>query len=294
MNFADQAKKGQGNFGTYLLTICISLMALVVGNIIAELLATNYLGFSLQQIPESVNFSALLSLMILPFAGVLIALVVCIKKLHKRPVISLFTVRDSFDWKRFFTSFFIWGAVLVAALFIGLATGHPYDWNFNATKFMTLLPVSLLLLPLQTAAEDLLFRGYLFQGFTSVFKRALPALLISGVLFGLLHWANPEVDKIGDILLVYYIASGIFFGLLAHMDNGLELGMGYHAVNNVFASLIVTSDWQAFQTDALFVDKAPPSFGWEAILTLVVLQPLLLLLFSKMYKWGNWKKRLVE
>ncbi|MDX2360330.1 MAG: type II CAAX endopeptidase family protein [Crocinitomicaceae bacterium] len=294
MNYADQAKKGQGNFGTYLLTICIALMAMIVGNMIAEMLATSFLGFSLAQIPADADFNSLLSLMIVPFAAVLIALTVCIKHLHKRPIVSLFTARESFDWKRFFTSFLIWGGVLTIALIIGIATGQPYEWNFNATKFMALLPVSLILLPLQTASEDVLFRGYLFQGFTSVFKRALPALLLSGVLFGLLHWANPEVDKIGDILLVYYIATGIFLGLMTHMDNGLELGMGYHAVNNIFASLIVTSDWQAFQTDALFVDKAPPSFGWEAILTLVVLQPLLLIIFSKMYKWGNWKQRLSE
>jgi len=109
-----------------------------------------------------------------------------------------------------------------------------------------------------------------------------------------LHWANPEVAKIGDILLVFYISTGIFFGILTQMDDGLELGMGYHAVNNIFASIILTNNWQAFQTDALFVDYSAPSFGPELYLTLLVLQPLLLILFAKIYKWKNWKEKLFQ
>ena len=68
--------------------------------------------------------------------------------------------------------------------------------------------------------------------------------------------------------------------------------MGYHAVNNIFASLIVTNDWQAFHTDALFIDSSMPEFGMEHILTLVIIQPLLLFLFSKKYNWKNWKEKL--
>ena len=107
-----------------------------------------------------------------------------------------------------------------------------------------------------------------------------------------MHGANPEVDKIGQVLLVFYIANGVFLGLLVLMDEGLELSMGYHAVNNIFAALIVTNDWQAFHTDALFIDQNPPDFGMESMLTLLVVQPLLLILFSKKYKWKNWKEKL--
>jgi len=118
------------------------------------------------------------------------------------------------------------------------------------------------------------------------------SILITGVLFGLLHGANPEVAKIGYELLIYYIASGVFLGVVTHMDDGLELGMGYHAANNLFAALIVTNDWQAFHTDAIFIDHSPPEFGWDALLTLAVIQPILLLIFARIYKWKNWRKKL--
>jgi hypothetical protein len=53
---------------------------------------------------------------------------------------------------------------------------------------------------------------------------------------------------------------------------------------------MITNNWQAFQTDAVFIDTATPTFGIDSILTLVIIQPLFLLLLSKMYKWNNWKK----
>lgn len=47
---------------------------------------------------------------------------------------------------------------------------------------------------------------------------------------------------------------------MALMDDGLELSMGYHAINNIFAALILTNEWQAFQTDALFYGSCKTNF----------------------------------
>jgi len=170
--------------------------------------------------------------------------------------------------------------------------GYPIEFNFNPTTFIPLVLISLFILPIQTTFEELFFRGYLFQSLGLIFKKGWVTVLITGVLFGLMHGSNPEVEKIGNVLLVFYILNGIFLGLIVLMDDGLELSMGYHAINNIFAALIVTNDWQAFHTDALFLDKTPPQFGLENILTLLVIQPLFLFIFSKKYKWSNWKKRL--
>jgi hypothetical protein len=74
------------------------------------------------------------------------------------------------------------------------------------------------------------------------------------------------------------------------MDEGMELSMGYHAANNVFTAIMITNNWQAFQTDALFLDTSIPSFGLDSILTLAFIQPALLFVFSKMYQWKNWKR----
>ena len=228
------------------------------------------------------------AMMIVPFAFLLSALILCIKFLHKRPIRSLFTARDKFDWKRLFFSFGIWMVVLITSLLAGELVGQPVEWNVNWTTFLPLVLVSLLLLPLQTAGEDVFFRGYLLQSFHQWFGKPFLSILFSGVLFGLVHMGNPEIVEIGEFILIYYVAVGIFLSLITHFDNGLELGMGYHAANNIFAALIITNDWQAFQTDALLIDYSPPSFGWDIIISLLVIHPLLFVFFSKVYKWKKW------
>ena len=292
MKFIEQAKLGQGNVGTYILTISIVLFSLVLGSITSEFLATNILGFSMQHIPKNVDLNALLTIILIPFIYVLISLVLCVKYLHKRAIRSIFTKRESFDWKRFFVAFGIWGAILILFLALSLATNNNVWWNFDSKTFFPLVLISLFIIPVQTSAEEAFFRGYLFQACGALFKKGWISILIISVLFGLLHGSNPEIREIGYGLIVFYISSGLFLGIMAHMDDGLELGMGYHAANNIFASLVVTNDWQAFQTNALFIDRSEPVFGWELIFILLFIQPLLLFLFANLLRWSSWKNKL--
>ena len=86
-------------------------------------------------------------------------------------------------------------------------------------------------------------------------------LILTSSIFGLLHIANPEVDKIGNIILVYYIGTGFLLGIMTLMDEGLELSLGFHAANNLVGALLVTSDWSVFQTNAVLKDVSEPSAG---------------------------------
>jgi hypothetical protein len=86
---------------------------------------------------------------------------------------------------------------------------------------------------------------------------------------------------------------GFFFGIITLMDEGLELALGYHAGNNLLISLLVTSDWTAFQTNSLFLDVSTPSVY---ILTFMQLPMLIILLalFSWKYGWNQWRQRLIS
>ena len=292
MQFIDQWKLNKRGLGTYLLTLCIVLLTLIVSTAFADGLSIKFLGFSLQEIPKNADLNAALTLLLAPFALALLTLFLCIKFLHGRPVRTILTSREDFDWKRFFFAFGLWGVIMIAALFVGIAAGAPISWNMNPQSILILTSISLFILPLQTAAEEVLFRGFLFQAFGQLTGKAWLSILGTGSLFGFLHWANPEVALIGDILLLFYIWTGLFLGIITHMDDGIELGLGYHTVNNVFAALIVTNEWQAFHTEALYLDSSPPAFGWESWITLFVFQPLLVLIFAKVYHWKNWKQKL--
>lgn len=300
MSFLHNASKGTNLVSTYILTIVLVIFGYaVLGQlpmVIDLLVSQNGLSeFQMEDVSSLAEFfgkNKFLTYLILPFIFSFIAVVLSVRFLHKRPALSVFTSRPAFDWKRFFTAFIIWGSVMGIFLAGIIATNKNIEWNYNPGTFIPLLLISLFLIPLQTSCEEVLFRGYILQGIGFFYKKGWLAVVVTGLLFGLLHGANPEVAQLGKIVMVYYIGTGIFLGVLTLMDDGMELSMGYHAVNNIFAALILTNDWQAFQTDALYIDRSAPTFGWDSLLTIIIVQPLLLFLFSKIYKWKNWKGKL--
>jgi membrane protease YdiL (CAAX protease family) len=103
---------------------------------------------------------------------------------------------------------------------------------------------------------------------------------------------NPEVEKMGLIIMVYYIGTGLFLGIITLMDDGMELSLGFHAANNIATALLVTSEWSALQTESVFKDVSAPSVSYEILIPVVVVFPLLLIIFSKKYNWSNWKEKL--
>jgi hypothetical protein len=137
-----------------------------------------------------------------------------------------------------------------------------------------------------------MFRGHMMQGIGLLFKNRWVPLLVTSVLFGLMHLGNPEVGTLGYGIMVFYIGTGFFLGILTLMDEGLELALGFHAANNLFGALLVTADWTAFQTHSLYRDISSPTLGWEIFVPVFIIYPLLLLLFAKKYGWKNWKERL--
>ena len=76
------------------------------------------------------------------------------------------------------------------------------------------------------------------------------------------------------------------------MDEGLELALGFHAANNLITALLVTADWTAFQTNSVFKDISKPGLGYDVLIPVFVIFPILLYVLSKKYNWTNWKEKL--
>lgn len=232
---------------------------------------------------------------LLPFAGGLLFLLAAVKWLHNQSITALTTARPKIDWKRFWFIFFCWGAVSSGMILIGyFMSPEDYVLNFNLKPFLILCVIAILLVPLQTSFEEYLFRGYLMQGIGVATKSKWIPLLITSVVFGMLHIANPEVDKLGPIIMVYYIGTGLMLGIMTLMDEGLELAMGFHAANNLFTALLVTADWTAFQTHSVLKDMSDPQGAelMEVLVPVFVLFPMILFILSKVYKWTDWKEKL--
>ncbi|AWK07028.1 CPBP family intramembrane metalloprotease domain-containing protein [Flavobacterium crocinum] len=226
---------------------------------------------------------------IFAFAGIYFV----VKYIHHQTLLSVTTSKSKIDWKRVSFSFLLWAFFsLLSFLFVYLKSPENFVLNFKLVPFLILVVLGSILIPIQTSTEEYVFRGYLMQGFANLARNRWFPLLMTSVIFGSMHWANPEVVKMGNIIMIYYIGTGLFLGVITLMDEGMELALGFHAANNLVGALLVTSDWSVFQTHSIFKDLSEPSAGIDVILPVVVIYPILLFIFSKKYGWTNWKERL--
>ncbi|MEL4308513.1 CPBP family intramembrane metalloprotease [Joostella sp. CR20] len=235
-----------------------------------------------------------LFLLMLPFAVCLPLLFMWVTKFHKQSVVALTTARKKIDWKRVLFSFVLWGGITAALAFLDALVLSPedYEYNFKLVPFLILFVIGVVMIPLQTSLEEYIFRGYLMQGFGALFLNRWAPLLLTSVIFGSLHVFNPEVDKLGYGIMIYYIGTGLFLGILTLMDEGMELSIGFHAANNLVTALLVTANWTAFQTHSVFKDISEPALGWDVYVPIFIVFPILLFIFAKKYKWSNWKEKL--
>ena len=288
--FIEQLKKYNLSLGLYLV-LPLSFIGLMIWNYISSLnVDTNEI---MHQTINTIGVNGTFIALILPLSLGLFLVWFWTKFLQNISIRELTTSRKKVDWKRIFFSFFLWGSI-TSLMIVGAYYAEPdnFVWNFNSEKFYIFLVLAILLIPLQTSFEEYLFRGHIMQGLGLATNSRLIPLLVSSFLFGIMHAANPEVDKVGWIIMVYYIGTGLFLGIITLMDEGLELALGFHAANNLVSALLVTADWTAFQTHSIFKDVSDPSTGFEIVLPVFIIFPILLFIFSKVYKWNNWKQRL--
>ena len=233
-----------------------------------------------------------LALFLLTFAFGCLGLYLTIKFIHNQSIKSLTTSRDKIDYSRIFYSFFLVVGITVLFMPIDLfLSPDEYELTFNLNQFLILVIICLTLLPLQTSFEEYLIRGYLLQGIGITTKSRFLAFTIPSILFGLLHFANPEIDKLGNAFIFAYIFMGFFLGLITMMDEGLELALGWHYANNLMAALFITADWSVLQTDSIYKYIGEPDITSQ-ILPALVIFPLLIYHFSVKYKWSGWKEKL--
>lgn len=232
-------------------------------------------------------------IVIIPLSLMCLGLLFWVKFIHRQSIRSFTTSRKKVDWKRVFFSFGLW-TIISSGLTALAYFSSPENFviNFEPIPFFTFLALAVILIPLQTSFEEYLFRGYLMQGLGVLTNSRLVPFLTSSILFGLMHIANPEVEKMGLIIMIYYIGTGFFLGILTLMDEGLELALGFHAANNLIGALLVTADWTAFQTNSVLKDISEPVAGFDVVVPVFVIFPILLLVFSKKYGWTNWKEKL--
>jgi membrane protease YdiL (CAAX protease family) len=263
----------------------IPLLIVVLGRFMENGIAMpmdslSMMNFSSQNISQNL----FLFLMLIPHVVGLFTLYLLIKLLHKRTFSETVNGTKKIRWRRIFTGFAVWFLLMFIYLAIScIIDPDNFIFQFDIRTFIPLFFIVILFIPLQTTFEELLFRGYLSQGIGAWTKNRWIVVVIPSILFGLMHLLNPEVSAYGVWeTMPQYILFGFIFGVASVLDDGIELAMGMHAANNIFA-LFVTFEHSVLNTPAIFKQQ---SINLQVETVVLLIAGLLaLLFFSGKYKW---------
>ena len=306
--FFEKATTGVHGAGPYVLTIIAVILGYaVLGQI--PLSAVMYyqmtqdtsIGISaMAEFGETMDFSIFnissnfgFFLMISIFIITLLVFVLCIRYIHRIPLRRLVTPLATVDWRKVFWGFAVWlviGVVLEGIMY--LRDPSMYTFSFSGGPFIVLVLMSIFLLPLQTSCEELFFRGYLMPGIGLLARNKWVPLIVTSILFGLVHGMNPEVEKFGFwTMQFYYISAGLFLGLITILDDSLELALGVHAATNIFGATLLSFEGSVLQTGTLFsVSSINPLLMTAGFYVSAV---LFVLMAAKKYNWPGYT-RLME
>jgi uncharacterized protein len=180
---------------------------------------------------------------LIPIAWALMAMI------HQMRPRWLSSVQPRIRWRYLFGCLAVAAVALNGVMLLSTTVGKPLSIQ-TQQDFWAFLAVIVLTSPLQAAAEEIFFRGYLLQALGSLVARPWFGVIASSLVFALLH-GTQNVP-----LFVDRLAFGLLAGLLVWRTGGLEAGIAAHVINNVFAYLI------AGLTTSVAALKAIKGIGW--------------------------------
>ena len=258
--YLDAALEGKNNWWRFLIAypviiitwfivgaipiFAVTAIVMLDDNPLTNIIASGFVG-----IDPLLNYAVTM----ISFIPLLLATLLVVRFLHQRPARTLVTPNGNVDWQRLFVGFGIW-FVLAAVMAVIESLLYPgrYTLTLDAAQLIPFAIFSILIVPVQTSSEEIFFRGYLVQNLGLKIRNPLALSLLSGILFTLPHLANPEIAENVWLVPLFYFSFGAFAAFITLRDNGLELALGMHAGNNLFASLFANYTNSALQTPALY------------------------------------------
>ena len=277
---------GYIGFGS-ILTIPLVSRALENGYTLKQLTDDSSLLFDSEVVRLDRNIILITQFGLFVFA--LLGFYLGIKYVHKKTFTSIVTGFQKFRFSRFWFGFTVWGIMLTVLVLVQyLSDPESLTVNFNLSGFLISLLLMVVFMPIQTGIEEVIFRGYLLQGLSQVFKNGYVPLLITSSLFGLAHMSNPEVTAYGwPIMLTYFVCFALFMGALTLLDEGLELAFGIHFANNIISSVLINEPHSVIKTYSIFESKT--SNPYAEIVLWFCMSIATFAIFWVKYRWTNFK-----
>lgn len=251
LEYSQLARLGKTSWRTYVKSL-IFLMLLSFSLILSFLFAVSLmLGEDVWAKEGPIRFI----LINLSFVIILIILYFSVESdfIHNRSFITLITPYKRIKWKNIFFGFITFIFLMTVYTIVEyLIFPEDFKFVFNPELFIIYLPLVLLLTPLQTAVEELFFRGYLIQAFGLKIKNHVLLSAITALIFVLDHLYNTEHVSGFLVMTLIYFTMGFFLAIVTLKSNSLEIALGIHAANNIFALLFVNYAYATVKTSSIF------------------------------------------
>lgn len=117
--------------------------------------------------------------------------------------------------------------------------GPDVHQNMTLADLLPWLPAALLGLLIQTATEELLFRGYLQQQLAARFSARWVWMGLPSLLFGLAHYAPGQPPLVVGLTMLWAACFGLAAADLTARTGNLGAGLALHFTNNISAILLV-------------------------------------------------------
>ena len=189
---------------------------------------------------------------------------------QNRPFGSLFGPDLRLRPRRVATGAGLWLTGLVAAIMVAIAVDTLSGGSVGAGppvatqarpwgEAVLLLTAGAVAFPLQSGAEELVFRGWLTQTLGQIVRPRPQLAVLVGILFAAAHMPH------GGPTFLALVVTSVSFSLLSLYDGRLELAIGAHAAHNLaLAVASITLD----RSDHLFTHHQ--TVAWSAVVLALV------------------------
>ncbi len=214
----------------------------------------------------------------IPFFAMAFGLYLSLRFLMRTTVKHIITDKKRIDWILMLTS----GAtyLVVAALFtLAHAMLQPEKFQIysgDMGRFLNMLPLVLVITPIQTTSEEFLMRAIPSRLFkkgklvTST-KSILLVSLFTALLFTLPHLSNKEMQHASQkgAVILYYALFGFGGTFISLKTKGFEPSIGIHAANNLYIALICNYTNSSLPSRPLILSSATVGTFWDVVQLIV-------------------------
>ncbi len=247
--FLNNAFTGKNDWWRYLVTIILTwgasslIASFIIGFILIILLLPNMGALDLVDL-NLIIFEPLFIILValITFALAFLILYLCLKFIHQKKFISIINIKSKLRWKRIGIGALAWlGIILFFDVIFFLIDPDSFQISFDPQLFWIFALLSLITFPIQATFEEVFFRGYLIQGLALKIKKPLNILLLSSFIFAFLHWWNVDPLALSISITVSAFIIGLMLGIITLADDGIELAIGMHVINNLYVTIFHSS-----------------------------------------------------